>query len=111
MITDRGKSYDAEELSEVAQQKCLAHLLRNASKVIERKSGPARQFGLKLKVLLREGLTLWHARGTLDGAEFERRRQQLDGNLTHHLRNRILKDDDNQTFGARGELPAHAREK
>ena len=98
MITDRGKSYEAEELSEVAQQKCLAHLLRNASKVIERKAGPARQFGLKLKVLLREGLTLWHARGTLDGTEFERQREQLDGNLTHHLRDRILKDDDNQTL-------------
>lgn len=98
MITDRGKSYDAEELSEVAQQKCLSHLLRNVSKVIEKKTGPARRFGLHLKVLLREGLTLWHARGTLDGDEFDLRHQQLDREMTNHLRHRILKDDDNQTL-------------
>ena len=82
MITDRGKSSEAKELSEVAPQKCLAHLLRNVSKIIEPKAGPARRFGVKLKALLREGLTLWHARGTLDGAEFERRSQQLDREMT-----------------------------
>jgi transposase len=96
LVTDRGKSYDAEELAEVAQQKCLAHLLRNVSEVIEDKRGPARRFGAKLKALLREGLTLWHARGTLDGDEFRTRSQQLDQHLTDHLRNRILKDHENQ---------------
>src|SRR5438876_9240600 len=65
MVTDRGKSYEAEELADVAQQKCLAHLLRNVSEVVENKRGRARQFGTKLKVLLREGLALWHARGDL----------------------------------------------
>lgn len=96
LITDRGKSYDAEELAGVAQQKCLAHLIRNASEVIEGKWGPARRFGMKLKTLLREGLTLWHARGDLGGDEFRTRSQQLDRQLTDHLRNRILRDDDNQ---------------
>ena len=96
LVTDRGKSYDAAELSGVGQQKCLAHLLRNTSEVVDRKRGPARQFGVKLKTLLREGLTLWHARGFLGGDEFRERSCQLDRQLTHHLRNRILRDDDNQ---------------
>ncbi|HEX8813721.1 MAG TPA: hypothetical protein VF742_17170, partial [Terracidiphilus sp.] len=38
--------------------KCLAHMLRNVSEVIEHKTGPDRRFGLKLKVLLRDGLTV-----------------------------------------------------
>ncbi len=37
MVCDRGKSYDAEELQAFAQQKCLAHLLRNAAEVTQRK--------------------------------------------------------------------------
>ena len=98
LITDRGTSYDAEELAGVAQQKCLAHLLRNVSEGVERKRGPARRFGVKLKLLLREGLTFWHARGALSGDEFRTRSRQLDQQLTDHLRNRILRDDDNQTL-------------
>src|SRR5438034_580117 len=44
MVTDRGKSYDAEELSNVEQQKCLDHLKRNIDEVLETKKGPARRF-------------------------------------------------------------------
>ena len=96
LVTDRGKSYDAAELAEVDQQKCVAHLLRNVSEVLENKAGPARRFGVKLKTLLREGLTLWHARGALGGDEYRRRSQQLEQQLTDHLRNRRFRDDDNQ---------------
>ena len=39
MVCDRGRSYDALELEGVAQQKCLAHLIRNAAKVAEDKTG------------------------------------------------------------------------
>jgi transposase len=96
MVSDRGKSYDAEELAEVAQQKCLAHLLRNVSEVVDSKQGRARQFGAKLMVLLREGLALWHARGDLNQDDFRTRTRQLDEQLTRHLRNRALRDADNQ---------------
>ena len=37
LVNDRGKSYDARELVGLRQQKCLAHLLRNVSEVVERK--------------------------------------------------------------------------
>ena len=58
LVNDRGKSYDARALDGVRQQKCLAHLLRNVSEVVEQKCGMARQFGLTLKALLRESLAL-----------------------------------------------------
>jgi hypothetical protein len=96
LVNDRGKSYDARELDGVRQQKCLAHLLRNASEVVERKCGMARQFGLTLKVLLREGLALWKARPSLSPENYQAGVQELDGKLTRHLRNRILRDGDNQ---------------
>lgn len=96
MVSDRGKSYDAEELAGVAQQKCLAHLLRNVSEVLEGKQGRARQFGETLKTLLREGLSIWHARRDLSPEEFLCRAGKLDERLTHHLRCRMLRDDDNQ---------------
>jgi transposase len=96
MISDRGKSYDAEELAGLAQQKCLSHLLRNVSEVVKGKQGRARQFGATLSGLLREGLALWRARTELEATDFRTRSRQLDEQLTHHLRVRILRDDDNQ---------------
>jgi len=42
MVTDRGKSYDAEELLGVKQQKCLDHLKENIDEVLEKKAGRAR---------------------------------------------------------------------
>ncbi len=35
MVTDRGRSYDAQALSGVRQQKCLAHVLRSVSDVVQ----------------------------------------------------------------------------
>jgi len=96
MVTDRGKSYDAEELSEVAQQKCLSHLIRNASAVVNKKSGPARQFGTKLKELLRGSIQLWREKKQGDVPDYGERVEKIEAALTHHLRNRALKDDDNQ---------------
>jgi hypothetical protein len=96
LVCDRGKSYDAEELADVAQQKCLSHLLRNASEVAEKKTGQAKQFSLKLKDQLREAMALRAAKAGLDAAEYRQRAEALDEELTCHLRNRILRDDDNQ---------------
>ena len=43
MITDRGTSYDATELAAVKKQKCLAHVLRSLSEVLETKAQRARE--------------------------------------------------------------------
>lgn len=45
MHTDRGRSYDAEALELVAQQKCCFHIIRSIDKVLEYKQGSARTFG------------------------------------------------------------------
>jgi hypothetical protein len=96
LVCDRGKSYDAEELADVAQQKCLSHLLRNASEVAEKKTGPAKQFSLKLKDQLREAMALRATKAELDAVEYRQQAEALEEELTWHLRNRILRDDDNQ---------------
>jgi transposase len=113
MVTDRGKSYDAKELDEVKQQKCVHHALRSVTEVLETKRGRARHFGSRLKALLKEGLQLWHEYhdhgGQLPG--FARRAESLRAAVTRHLRPRRLVDADNQRlldqFGwhhARGNL-------
>ena len=48
MVTDRGRSYDAQALSGVKQQKCLAHVLRSISEVVQTKRGRGRSFGNRL---------------------------------------------------------------
>lgn len=96
MGTDRGKSYDAKEFANVDQQKCLGHLQRNITEVVKTKQGRAREFGLTLKGLLRQSMELYHNRPHLSPADYQLQVQQGDDALTHQLRNRILKDDDNQ---------------
>jgi hypothetical protein len=56
----------------------------------------ARQFGLSLKVLLREGLALGKRRQSFSPEQYQACVRKLDNKLTHHLRNRVLRDDDNQ---------------
>jgi transposase len=96
MITDRGKSYDAAEFSGVKQQKCLSHVLRSVSDVLETKSGRARWFGAHLKALLKGALALWHEGRAGPVPDFTPRSQRLKAQITDHLRDRVLKDDDNQ---------------
>jgi hypothetical protein len=96
MITDRGRSYDAEELLGVKQQKCLDHLNRNINEVVEEKSGPAQGFGLKLKSILREARQLWRDYRAGKAENFPAEAERIEDELTIHLRPRILKDEDNQ---------------
>ncbi len=96
MVTDRGKSYDAEKLLGVKQQKCLDHLKENINEVLEKKAGPARGFGLKLKSLLREARQLWRDCRAGKAVNFEAEAERIEDELTIHLRPRSLKDEDNQ---------------
>ncbi len=96
MICDRGKSYDADELQSVSQQKCLAHLLRNAAEVTQKKTGRARQFSRRLKDLLRQALALAAKKSEMDAAQYRGRVKELHHAVSLHLRNRYLRDDDNQ---------------
>lgn len=98
LCTDRGRSYDAKELRDVAQQKCLAHIQRSIEEVLKNKRGPELRFGRGLKRLLKEAITLYHdfhdPHKKLPG--YEKRVRELDLRITYQLRNRVLKDADNQ---------------
>jgi hypothetical protein len=96
MITDRGKSYDAEKLLGVQQQKCLDHLKENINEVLERKTGRARSFGLKLKSLLGEARQLWRDQRAGKAQNLQADVKRIEEELTTHLRPRFLKDQDNQ---------------
>jgi transposase len=96
MVCDRGRSYDAVELEEVAQQKCLAHLIRNASTVAEAKTGRAKQFSEQLKEILQQALGLAAEKNGIAAADYLQRVKELDDQLTFHLRDRVLHDEDNQ---------------
>lgn len=96
--TDRGTSYEATALSDVLQQKCLSHLLKNLSEVEKTKTGQALCFTRDLKKTLREGLGLWrkYEAGEIDLDDYTRRGNGLKKRLDHQLRPRELTDEDNQ---------------
>lgn len=96
LVCDRGKSYDATELDAVAQQKCLSHLIRNAADVAEEKTGAAKHFSLRLKQLLQQALSLSARRSQIRPEQYRAQVEQLDDELSIHLRDRTLRDEDNQ---------------
>jgi len=96
LVTDRGRSYEAIELAGVRQQQCLAHIQRSLSEVLAQQQGKAQAFGRRLKGLLGQALDLWHDyhRGHRRG--FATQAQRLRHVITHHLRERRLKDPHNR---------------
>ena len=98
LCTDRGKSYDAKELNDVDQQKCLSHILRSIDAVLESKRGAARFFGVVLKSQLQEAITLY--KSFHDPASKRRNYaacvNALELEVSWHLRSRQLTDGDNQ---------------
>jgi transposase len=96
LVTDRGRRDDAQAFDHVAQHKCLAHILRSISDVVERKTGRARDFGAPLKACLQEALALWHRRREDPMADFKVEADALQAELTYQLRDRRLKDRDHQ---------------
>jgi hypothetical protein len=95
MVTDRGRTYDSQALARVKQQKCLAHVLRSISDVVETRRGRGRSFGNQLKQLLREAMELWQAGCRGEAADYAVQAQRLRRQVTHHLRDRPLPDPDN----------------
>jgi Transposase IS66 family. len=96
MSTDRGRSYDAKELQGVKQQQCLGHIQHSISQVLETQKGPARQFGIQLKKLFKAAIKLWHDYREGHVKNYEAKAGQLKEQITHPLRERTLRDPDNQ---------------
>ncbi len=102
LCTDRGRSYDAKEFTEVDQQKCLAHILRSIDAVLATKCGTAcgaaRVFGSVLKSQLQEAIALYHAFHDPDKKlrNYVAQVRQLELEVSWQLRPRELSDPDNQ---------------
>ena len=78
MITDRGKSYEADEFKRVDQQKCMSHVLRNIAEVVETKKGRAQDFGVKAEMLFQDGMQLWRQRDSLAADDFAEQAGQIN---------------------------------
>jgi hypothetical protein len=64
--------------------------------VAEQKTGRSRQFSQYLKELLQGALALSAAHEEIDPADYWEQAEALDEELTFHLRDRVLRDKDNQ---------------
>jgi len=98
LCTDRGKSYDAKELNEVDQQKCLSHILRSIDAVLESKRGSSQFFGVVLKSQLQEAIALYKSFHDPESKlrNYDRCVRALELEISWHLRPRQLTDRDNQ---------------
>jgi hypothetical protein len=96
MVTDRGRSDDAQAFNNVRQQTCLAHLQRSIRDALATKTGRARDFGEGLRTLLQEAVQLWHAYRESSVPDFPTEAKALQEELTYQLRDRRLRDPDNQ---------------
>jgi hypothetical protein len=96
LTTDRGVEYRSKKLENVKFQKCNGHIKKNVKEVLENKTNAARDFGEKFQKLLDEARELhrdWHA-GRREG--YLEKVTRLEERLTDHLRDRKLRDPDNQ---------------
>src|ERR687891_762755 len=96
MGTDRGRSYEARSFRQVRQQKCLAHLQKTLSTLLARKKGGARDLAERTRELLRLAVGLWGKYHWGSREEFDRGGPEGRWALSYHLRDRPLKDSDNQ---------------
>jgi hypothetical protein len=85
MGCDRGKSYDAQALSSVKQQKCLCHILRSLSAEIE--ADPDNSFAQTLKERLRAAHALWrdYRDEQIDRERYRREGEECSKQVTLHL--------------------------
>lgn len=93
MVTDRGRSYEAQACNGVKQQKGLAHIRYD---VLQRQTGRARDFGERLKALLQDAIQRWRASHAGGMAAFAVDAQRLRDARTPPLRNRCLPNPDHQ---------------
>jgi transposase len=111
MGTDRGRSYEDKSFRRVKQRKCLAHLQRTLGEVLDRKKGRARELAEGTRELLRLAMGLSEKYHDGHREEFDRWAPEVRLALNYHLRDRPLKDSDNQKllrmlrrYHQRGEL-------
>jgi hypothetical protein len=94
--TDRGRSYEDKSFRRVKQRKCLAHLQRTLSDLLDRKKGRARELAAGARELLRLAVQLWEEYHQGSREAYDRWAPEVRLALSYHLRDRPLKDPDNR---------------
>jgi len=99
LVSDRFSAYDHKALAEGLKQKCLSHLLRNASEIEAKKKGAAVRFPRAVTALLREALMLKKEKPSLDPTIYLRRVHVLERRLDKLIdERRRFSDPDNKRF-------------
>ena len=111
LVADRFKVYDSHDLAHLEQQKCLAHILRNISDVIEYhkgRRGQGQRYGAALKEAFQESLRVHKAflSGTLSRDELDEEAERLNLYLWKLLERSPLKSKENERL-RKGLLKQH----
>lgn len=96
LVTDRGRSDEAQACDGVPQQKCLAHMQRSISAVLETKTSRARDCGARLKALVQDAIALWHEYHDGHMTALKTQAEALQTESPEQLRDRRRNDADNQ---------------
>lgn len=102
LTSDCFTAYDAQALRGWIQQKCLAHLIRVATKLDQQKTRGAVRFPRAIAALFREALALGAERTMLEADAFARRRTELETRLDRLIEGRRhFTDPDNARLAKR----------
>jgi transposase len=96
LVTDRGRSDEAQACANVRQQTCVAQIQRSLSDVLATKTGRARDVGEGLKALRQEAVQLWPASRQGTVPDVPTAAKALQEELTYQRRDRRLRDLDHQ---------------
>ena len=113
LVTDRFKVYDSRVLDGIKQQKCLAHLIRNAEQAAQEqhsRAGRAQVYGEGLAQLFRDGVRLhqtYHT-GLVNRREYGQQGERLTLRLERSLHRAPLKTKSNERLRL-GLLEQHLR--
>lgn len=113
LVTDRFKVYDSLVFAETKQQKCLAHLIRNADGAAEEQHaqpGRGERYPQRLAQLFRDGIRLHSAyhTGLVNRQEYAQQGERLTLRLDHLLDRSPLKTKINERLRL-GLLEQHRR--
>lgn len=113
LVTDRFKVYDSRVFAEMAQQKCLAHLIRNADEAAEQgraRLGRGYLYAQRLGQVFRDGIRLHSAyhEGRINRQEYAQQGEGLTLRLNRLLNRLPLKTRTNERL-RQGLLKQHLK--
>lgn len=95
-------AYDHSELADWIKQKCLAHLIKKSSELIDEKTRGAVRFPKEIKKLLQDAIKLRNEKEQISAMASTRRKNKIERRLDELIdENRNFTDPDNARFARR----------